>query len=213
METLSTLLAICEGISPIMVNSLHKGQWCRALMFSLICTWTNDWVNTGDTGDLRCHHTHYDVIVMSIHSKMTPLILGLFIRLNVPDRRSILIHLSDTTAVSWWQLILNCADIRVVNNNKQEPPLMPKYPRRPRSVYVQRVETVKQSRPWNSLGILVCAEDGDHAKSGLWSSLGTHGSLVVIWWLCISSSGETRKFDFLSQIWPGRSKVNCHPKQ
>ena len=33
-------------------------------------------------------------------------------------------------------------------------------------------------------------------QSGLWSSLGTHGSLVVIWWLCISSSGEARKFDF-----------------
>ena len=29
-------------------------------------------------------------------------------------------------------------------------------------------------------------------QSGLWSSLGTHGSLVVIWWLCISGSGETR---------------------
>ena len=42
-------------------------------------------------------------------------------------------------------------------------------------------------------------------QSGLWSSLGTHGSLVVIWRLCISSSGETRKFDFLSQILPGKS--------
>ena len=39
-----------------------------------------------------------------------------------------------------------------------------------------------------------------------WSSLDTHGSLVVIWWLCISSSGETRKFDFLSQIWPWGSR-------
>ena len=43
-------------------------------------------------------------------------------------------------------------------------------------------------------------------QSGLWSSLGIHGSLVVIWWLCISSSGEARKFDFLSQIWPSRSR-------
>ena len=40
---------------------------------------------------------------------------------------------------------------------------------------------------------------------GLWSILGTHGSLVVIWGLCISISGEARKFDFLSQIWPWRS--------
>ena len=35
-------------------------------------------------------------------------------------------------------------------------------PRLPRSVYVQRVETVEQSGPWNSLVILACAEDGDH---------------------------------------------------
>ena len=27
------------------VNSPQKGQWCRALMFSLICTWINGWVN------------------------------------------------------------------------------------------------------------------------------------------------------------------------
>ena len=52
--------------------------------------------------------------------------------------------------------------------------------------YAQRMETMKQS--------------------GLWSSLGTHGSVVVIWWLCISSSGETRKFDFLNQIWHWRSR-------
>ena len=41
--------------------------------------------------------------------------------------------------------------------------------------YVQRMETMKQSR--------------------LWSTLGTHASLVVMWRLYISRSGETRKFD------------------
>ena len=35
------------------------------------------------------------------------------------------------------------------------------------------------------------------------------GALVVIWWLCISSSGEARKFDFLSQIWPWMSRSNA----
>ena len=30
------------------VNSPHKGQWREALMFSLIWTWTNGWVNNGD---------------------------------------------------------------------------------------------------------------------------------------------------------------------
>ena len=41
--TFSALLAICAGNSP--VNSRHKGQWCGALMFSLICAWINGWVN------------------------------------------------------------------------------------------------------------------------------------------------------------------------
>ena len=29
-----------------------KGQWRGGSIFSLICTWTNDWVNNRDTGDL-----------------------------------------------------------------------------------------------------------------------------------------------------------------
>ena len=33
------------GIHWSLVNSPHKGQWCVALVFSLICTWTNHWVN------------------------------------------------------------------------------------------------------------------------------------------------------------------------
>ena len=52
------------GIHQSLVNSPHKGQQCRALMFSLIRAWTNGWVNNQDTGDLRCHHAHCDVTVM-----------------------------------------------------------------------------------------------------------------------------------------------------
>ena len=54
-----------RGIHRSQVNSPHKGRWRRALMFSLICAWTNNWAKNGDAGDLRCHHTHYDVTVMS----------------------------------------------------------------------------------------------------------------------------------------------------
>ena len=53
-----------RGIHPSPVNSPHKGQWRGALMFSLICVWTNDWVNNHEAGDLRRYRTHYDVIVM-----------------------------------------------------------------------------------------------------------------------------------------------------
>ena len=45
------------------VNSPHKGQWRGALMFSLICAWINDWVNSRETRDLKRHGAHYDVTV------------------------------------------------------------------------------------------------------------------------------------------------------
>ena len=47
------------------VNSLHKGQWRGALIFPLICVWTNGWVNNRDAGDLRPYRAHYDVTVMT----------------------------------------------------------------------------------------------------------------------------------------------------
>ena len=46
------------------VNSLHKGQWRGALIFSLICVWINGWVNNRETGDLRRHRADYDITVM-----------------------------------------------------------------------------------------------------------------------------------------------------
>ena len=48
------------------VNSPHKGQWRRALLFSLICAWINGWVNNREAGDLRSHSTHYDVTVIML---------------------------------------------------------------------------------------------------------------------------------------------------
>ena len=50
-----------------LVDSPHKGQWRRAFMFSLICGWTNGWVNKRDAGDLRRQSAHYDVTVMDNH--------------------------------------------------------------------------------------------------------------------------------------------------
>ena len=52
------------GIRRSPVNSPHKGQWRRALIFSLIYAWINSWVNNRGSGDLRRHHAHYDVTVM-----------------------------------------------------------------------------------------------------------------------------------------------------
>ena len=56
-----------RGIHWSPVNSPHKGQWRGVLMFSLICTRINGWVNNGEAGDLRRHRAHYDITVMGIH--------------------------------------------------------------------------------------------------------------------------------------------------
>ena len=53
-----------RGIHRSPVNSPNNGQWRGALMLSLICAWMNGWVNTRETGDLRRHRAHYDVIIM-----------------------------------------------------------------------------------------------------------------------------------------------------
>ena len=55
-----------RGIHRSPVNSPHKGQWRGALMFSLICTRINGWVNNDEAGDLRRHRAHYDVTVMPL---------------------------------------------------------------------------------------------------------------------------------------------------
>ena len=54
-----------RGIHRSSMNSPHKGQWRGALMYSLICTRINCWVNNGEAGDLRRHRAHYDVTVMN----------------------------------------------------------------------------------------------------------------------------------------------------
>ena len=53
-----------RGIHRSSVISPHKGQWRWALMFSLICSWINGWVNNREAGDLRRHRAHYYVSVM-----------------------------------------------------------------------------------------------------------------------------------------------------
>ena len=63
MEKISALLAIYAENSPV-PGSPHKGQWRGALMFSLICTRINGWVNNGEAGDWRRYRAHYDVTVM-----------------------------------------------------------------------------------------------------------------------------------------------------
>ena len=58
------IFRVTGPLSP--VNPLHKGWWRGALMFSLICAWTNRRANNRNAGNLKRHRAHYDVIVMII---------------------------------------------------------------------------------------------------------------------------------------------------
>ena len=57
MQTFSALLTPYAGNSPV-TGEQGKLRW--TLMFSLICTWTNVWVNNRDAGELTRHRSHYD---------------------------------------------------------------------------------------------------------------------------------------------------------
>ena len=63
IETFSVLLALREG-NPLSWGESTGLQWRAALMFSLICAWTNGWANNRDAGDSRRHCAHYDVTVV-----------------------------------------------------------------------------------------------------------------------------------------------------
>ena len=65
METFSVLLALFEGNSPV-IGRFRPRQCDGALLFSLICDWTNSWANNRDTRHSRRHRAHYDVTVMNL---------------------------------------------------------------------------------------------------------------------------------------------------
>ena len=53
-----------RGLHRSLVNCPHKGQWRGAMVFSLICAWTNGWVHNRDADDLMRLRAHYDITVM-----------------------------------------------------------------------------------------------------------------------------------------------------
>ena len=63
METFSRYWPFVRGFCWLPLDSF-KRQWCEALIFSLIWTWTNDRANTRDAADLRRHRAHYDDTIM-----------------------------------------------------------------------------------------------------------------------------------------------------
>ena len=69
IKTLS--LALCAGNSPVNDESTSQRPVTWSFDVSLICAWTNGWVNNRDAGDLRPHSDHYDATVMSRKQSIT----------------------------------------------------------------------------------------------------------------------------------------------
>ena len=61
---ISALLAHCAGNSPVTGEFPAQRPVTRSFDVSLICAWIDAWVNNRESGDLRRHRAHYDVIVM-----------------------------------------------------------------------------------------------------------------------------------------------------
>ena len=76
MEAFSALLVLCAGNSAVTDQFPSQSQWRGHLKFSLICAWTNSWINNRNAGDLRRQRAHHDVTLMfivnsNIHSVFT----------------------------------------------------------------------------------------------------------------------------------------------
>ena len=66
LKKFPALLAICARNSPVPGEFPAKRQWRGGLLFSLIYTRINGWVNNDEAGNLRRLRAHYDVTVMSL---------------------------------------------------------------------------------------------------------------------------------------------------
>ena len=102
------------------INSPHKGQWCGALMFSLISVWTNGWVNNREPGDMRRYRAHCDVTVMCVNFT--------FRRWQLPPYYTTVGMLEQTQYIgtSWWrqQMEIFSASLALCEGNLR-PPVVP----------------------------------------------------------------------------------------
>ena len=62
-----------RGIQRSPVDSHHKGQWRGALIFYLICAWTDCWANVGG---VRRYCAHHDITVMTSITKSCRIFVG-----------------------------------------------------------------------------------------------------------------------------------------
>ena len=115
-----------QRIHPSPVNSPHKGRWCGTSMFSLICAWTNSWVNNQEPGDLKRHRAHCDVTVMVVEVLYDKLscyqssLLVCFISFQKPQNNSIRWQFYTSWQFSWRKMreLVTCVDNEIHNHSK-----------------------------------------------------------------------------------------------
>ena len=99
MENFPRYWPFVLGIPRLPLNFPHKGQRRGALMFSLICVWTNGWVYNRDAGDLRRRRAHHDVTLMwwdCFHpmrrTDLGPRLDGTVGMITGPNKQRVLMH-------------------------------------------------------------------------------------------------------------------------
>ena len=65
MEIFSTLLAFCVGNSPVTGEFPTQRPVIYSFDVFFDLHLNEGWVNNREAGDLRCHHAHYDVTIMT----------------------------------------------------------------------------------------------------------------------------------------------------
>ena len=159
-----------RGIHRSPVNSPHKCQWHRALMFSLICAWLNGWVNHREVGDLRRHRPHYDVTVMCCgHVTVSPAISAYYALVS--------------EEIHWKQNIVNLATLshRMLSLRQlMVPPVKTVFSNWRPFVSIKHTQHVKASWHGNSWYITGFCEEDPPVISGF-PSQRTRNSVKRIW--------------------------------
>ena len=91
-SSFSPFLAICTGNSPVTGEFPSQRRVTRNFDVSLICAWTNGWVNNRQSGGLRRHWDHYDVTVMEGSFVVQWRLMATEIWINIVLDNGLLLH-------------------------------------------------------------------------------------------------------------------------
>ena len=173
------------GVHQSPVNSPHKRQWRGALMFSLICAWINSWVNYREASDLRCHHAHYDIIVIcrmeihwQVHWKYNYICVCVHVSLAC-------VHIQSGTVITWSSRAQCCTQSLLWHHNGAMASQITSLT----TVYstVHSGTDQRKHQSWASLafmwGIHRSPVNSPHKWPATWKMFPFDDSIMALWWL------------------------------